>query len=472
MNVGSSLGNNLLSGGTGNDSFNVSVASLFYYSSPKLVTQTLDGGKGDDYLSVDYSNYSSITEGITTSFNATTKIGSITAGTNRVSYKNIERLDILGTRYDDLIVGTNGNDTFSRGDGGNDTLDGGKGEDLLFVDYSSVTEGMISTVNATAKVGSITAGTNRVSYKNIEQLNILGTGYDDLIVGSNGNDTLSGGYGGNDTLDGGLGDDLLSVGYYNAGIRMIFDTTTNIGSITVGTNLVSYKNIERLNISGTDYDDLIMGSNGNDTIARFSGGNDTIDGGLGDDLLSVGYSPYPGIVTEGITTNFDTTNNIGSITTGTNLVSYKNIEQLNISGTQYDDLIVGSNGNDTLSGGDNGNDTIIGGAGNDYLDTRSSTSLGNNLLSGGDGNDFLSAYNTYGNNILNGGDGDDFFNFVIDPSDLVTQTVDGGTGDDTLSCIYYTTEGITTSFNTTTNIGSITQGTNQPGLTQLAQCDR
>ena len=317
---------------------------------------------------------------------------------------------------------------------------------------------MTSTINATAKIGSITAGTNRVSYKNIEQLNISGTGYDDLIVGSNGNDTLNGGYGGNDTLDGGLGDDLLYVGNY-ARITMTFDTTTNIGSITVGTNLVSYKNIERLNISDTEYDDLIVGSNGNDTIARFGGGNDTIDGDLGDDLLSVGYNSYPGIVTEGITTNFDTINNIGSITTGTNRVSYKNIEQLNISGTQYDDLIVGSNGNDTLSGDDNGNDTIIGGAGNDYLDT--SNSLGNKLLSGGDGNDYLYAPNTYGNNILNGGDGDDYFHFFIIPSDSVTQTVDGGTGDDTLSCIYYTTEGITTNFDTTTNIGSITQGSNQ-----------
>jgi Ca2+-binding RTX toxin-like protein len=70
-------------------------------------------------------------------------------------------------------------------------------------------------------------------------------------------------------------------------------------------------------------------------------------------------------ITEGITTNFDTTTNIGSITQGSNQLNYKFIEQLYISGTADDDKIVGSNGNDTLSGGDGGNDILTGGNGND-----------------------------------------------------------------------------------------------------------
>ncbi|MHC5732800.1 MAG: calcium-binding protein, partial [Nostoc sp.] len=78
------------------------------------MTQTVDGGKGDDVLSVDYSNAAG---GITTTFNATTNIGEITAGKNRVSYKNIEGLNILGTAYNDNIVGNSGNDTLSGGYG-------------------------------------------------------------------------------------------------------------------------------------------------------------------------------------------------------------------------------------------------------------------------------------------------------------------------------------------------------------------
>ncbi|MBW4425047.1 MAG: calcium-binding protein [Nostoc desertorum CM1-VF14] len=93
-------------------------------------------------------------------------------------------------------------------------------------------------------------------------------------------------------------------------------------------------------------------------------GNDNIDGGTGDDLLS--YNPIftDNNLTEGITSTFDATTNIGSITAGTNRVSYKNIEKLDISGTYYDDLIVGSNGNDILTG-INGNDSLYGGAGTD-----------------------------------------------------------------------------------------------------------
>ncbi|MEH1835587.1 MAG: calcium-binding protein [Nostoc sp.] len=405
LDVSDSTGNNLFSGGdgndtiyggNGNDTIDGGTGNDTIYGG---INDTINGGTGDDLLSLRYSSFVfSRSKGITSTFNATTNIGSITDGTNRISYKNIKRLDILDTQYDDLIVGSNGNDTLTVGDGGNDTIDGGTGDDLLsFENYYNSTKGITSTFNATTNIGSITDGTNRVSYKNIEQLNILGTKYDDNIVGSNGNDTLTVGDGGNDTIDGGTGDDLLSFeNYYNStkGITSTFNATTNIGSITDGTNRVSYKNIERLDILGTKYDDNIVGSNGNDTLSTGSG-NDTIDGGTGDDLLSVDYSE----ATKGITSTFNATTNIGSITDGTNRVSYKNIEQLNISGTKYDDLIVGSNGNDTLSGGyrrNDDNDSLIGGYGNDSL-------------IGGSGNDTL--IGGYGNDSLIGGSGTDTFAF-------------------------------------------------------------
>ncbi|MEH2012901.1 calcium-binding protein [Nostoc sp.] len=163
-------------------------------------------------LSIDYSN---ATGGITTTFNATTNIGSITAGTSRVSYKNIEELNILGTVYNDLIVGNSGNDTLSTGTGGNDTIDGGKGDDVLSVNYGySDTRGITTTFNATTNIGLITEGTSRVSYKNIERLNISGGGNNDNIVGNSGNDSLFGGSG-NDTIIGGAGNDILTGGNGN-----------------------------------------------------------------------------------------------------------------------------------------------------------------------------------------------------------------------------------------------------------------
>ncbi|MFN6476880.1 calcium-binding protein [Nostoc sp. DedQUE07] len=420
LDASGSTGDNLLSGGDGNDAFYLSFLSEYNDPSDSdLVTQTVDGGKGNDVLSVNFGNP---TAGITTTFNATTNIGSITMGTYSVSYKNIERLNISGSEYnfsgsqsDDNIVGSNGNDTLSGSNGGKDTIDGGKGDDLLSIDYSYyATGGITTTFNASTKVGLITAGTNSVSYKNIEQLNISGSQYDDNIVGNDGDDTLSTNGSGNDTIDGGKGDDVLSGNYRFAskGITTTFNASTNIGLITAGTNTVSYKNIERLNISGTEYDDNIVGNDGNDTLSGsnddYNGGNsgnDTIDGGKGDDLYSVNLN----FSTGGITTTYNASTNIGSITAGTDGVSYKNIERLNISGTEYDDNIVGSNGNDTLYGnrGNGDNDTIIGGAGNDSLSA--GVYSGNNLLSGDDGNDILTGGE--GSDSLYGGASTDTFVF-------------------------------------------------------------
>ncbi|MBN3949515.1 MAG: calcium-binding protein [Nostoc sp. NMS7] len=229
-----SSGNNLLSGGDGNDSFYLSPPG--YFAPSNLVTQTVDGGKGDDLLSVDYTY---ATGRIISTFNPTTNIGEIKAGMYRVSYKNIEGLNISGTAYDDNIVGSNGNDTLSGG-GGKDTIDGGKGDDVLSIDYTYATGGIISTFNPTTNIGEITAGKNRVSYQNIEGLNISGTAYNDNIVGSNGNDTLYGGNSndiltggngndiltggnGNDTLYGGAGTDTFAFNSFNEGVDRLYD---------------------------------------------------------------------------------------------------------------------------------------------------------------------------------------------------------------------------------------------------------
>ncbi|MEH2396291.1 beta strand repeat-containing protein [Nostoc sp.] len=445
----SPLGKKLLSGGDGNDYLSTSgidgYRSEVYFSSSG--NNTLNGGAGNDTLRAEYStgnnllsgdegnDYLSISGYLIEYFNG--EIFDASSGNNTLN--GGAGNDTLRAEYstgNNLLSGGDGNDSFYVNAKSSDTapsnlvtqtVDGGKGDDLLRVDYSNATGGITTTFNSTTNIGSITAGISRVSYKNIERLNISGTAYDDNIVGSNSNDTLSGGVSGKDTIDGGKGDDLLFVDYTNATGRITttFNATTNIGSITAGTNLVSYKNIEELNILGTAYDDNIVGNNGNDTLSPGSGGKDTIDGGKGDDVLYVDYTGATG----GITTTFNPTTNIGSIMAGTNLVSYKNIEQLNITGTGYSDFIVGSNGNDTIKGisYDSGNDTIIGGAGNDSLSA--SSSKGNNTLNGSAGDDHLDIGSSSGDNFLDGGDGNDTLS-AIDASGK--NTLKGGNGNDIL----------------------------------------
>ncbi|MCC5667339.1 hypothetical protein LC653_26530 [Nostoc sp. CHAB 5784] len=292
-----STGNNLLSGGDGNDSLYLSTSSPDTVRS-YLVTQTVDGGQADDLLSVDYSN---ATGGITTTFNATTNIGSMTAGKYKVSYKNIERLNISGTDYDDLIVGSNGNDTLSTGGGnlistsngdvlstggsGKDTIDGGNGDDLLSVDYrSNATAGITSTFNASTNIGSIMAGMNQVSYKNIERLNISGTNYDDLIVGSNNNDTLSGGSDGNDTLYGGAGSDIFAFNYYYSFYESVaslydFDATNELIQISAYKfTYVFYDSGLRLSPGSLSASQFTFGTSATTIAQRFI--YDNVTGGL------------------------------------------------------------------------------------------------------------------------------------------------------------------------------------------------
>jgi Ca2+-binding RTX toxin-like protein len=192
-----SSGNNLLNGGDDNDSFYLSSTD----SAPSsLVTQTVDGGKGDDLLSVDYTLARG---GITTTINATTNIREITAGAYRVSYNNIERLNISGTAYNDLIVGSDSNDTLSTGDGGNDTIDGGTGDDTLNGD-GSIGDNLLSGGDGNDYISGSTA-----SGKN-------------TLIGGNGNDYLIGGND-NDSLIGGDGTDTFAFNSYNGGIDTIYD---------------------------------------------------------------------------------------------------------------------------------------------------------------------------------------------------------------------------------------------------------
>ncbi|QMS88361.1 calcium-binding protein [Nostoc edaphicum CCNP1411] len=154
LDASGSIGNNLLFGGDGNDSIYTTTASpslLFNFSS--LVTQTVNGGTGDDFLSVDYRN---ATEGITSTFDATTNTGTITVGTSSVSFNNIERLKVLGTAYDDNIVGSNGNDRLS-GNYGNDTLYGGDGTDTFAFNSSNEGIDTISDFNATYELIQVSA---------------------------------------------------------------------------------------------------------------------------------------------------------------------------------------------------------------------------------------------------------------------------------------------------------------------------
>lgn len=261
------------------------------------------------------------------------------------------------------ITGTNGNDIlFFSGDTGHltTTLVNAYSGESVFIDddfniNNSTYEGLagIDTLFMT-NVGDalfITDGVGTQTMANIERI-IAGDG-GDVIVLSHGTITL-----GNIFIDGGRADDVLWGNAGNDSIRG-FDGNDNI--------------------DGGPGNDILLGQNDNDIISGGSG-NDSIDGGAGVDTAS--YAGMPGAATVNLLTGVALDGNGGTDTlTG--------IE--NVTGTSFNDIIIGNAISNVLNGGAGddllvggiGNDTLIGGAGIDTADYSAATgSVVANLASG------------------------------------------------------------------------------------------
>ena len=123
---------------------------------------------------------------------------------------------------------------------------------------------------------------------------------------------------------------------------------------------------------GKEDDDILLGEGGNDQLYGEEG-NDILDGGIGKDLLDGGLGADTidggaGIDTidfrnaaSGIAVSLATSTGSGGEATGDTIT---NVE--NITGSEYNDTLVGDSGRNRLDGRD-GNDTLIGGAGKDTL---------------------------------------------------------------------------------------------------------
>ena len=270
----------------------------------------------------------------------------------------------------DLVVGGLGSDQLFGGDdndqivGGNysldaddsaDTIDGGGGHDLILGD-----SGTTNPLNTSSPVGgndTIQGGLGNDTVYAMAGNDFVGGGMgNDVLVLGAGNDVANGDSG-DDSLTGGSGDDLLAG---SAGIDQLF---------------------------GNDGADFLIGGNyaaAGDALAETS--PDTLDGGSGRDILLgdswSAASPYD----QGTAGGNDT-----------------------LLGGDGDDLLAGQAGNDKIQAGagddvvlaGDGKDNVRGDAGNDELNG----GPGDDIVRGGDGNDKL--LGSLGNDILLGDSGDD-----------------------------------------------------------------
>ncbi len=228
---------------------------------------------------------------------------------------------------DDRLEGGFGNDGLY-GEAGDDVLIGGRGDDLLDGGAGIDTA---SYVNAPGRVAvflnhapaDLGGGEGVDSFVSIE--NVIGTAFNDRLVGDGAGNRLDGGFGddvliglaGHDTLLGGMGADVLD---------------------------------------GLGGDDFLDGGPGGDRLFGL-GGNDTLLGGAGDDWIEGGLGHD---ILDGQDGNDDISASFGSD------ILRGGPGDDDLRGDGADDLIEGGPGNDRLVGG-NGPDRLEGGPGNDVL---------------------------------------------------------------------------------------------------------
>ncbi|EGF33000.1 putative hemolysin-adenlyate cyclase protein [Oxalobacteraceae bacterium IMCC9480] len=353
----------------------------------------LIGGGGINTL-----DYSASSAGVTINLQSMTATGGDATGDVISGFQNV-----IGSAFDDVMVASAVANNFV----------GGLGNDTI----SYATSSRSVTINLdTQTVTGVTGGaiylTDGDTFSGVE--NAIGGNGNDKLTGSSGDNFLSGGLlgddlkgmDGNDTLDGGADGDSLDGGngidtatYASSGAGVTVDlrlagTTQTATGDTLGDILVSIENL-----TGSAYNDILIGDSGNNVLTGGSGndtltgngGNDTLDGGAGIDTASYTASAQ-GVTVDLtlLTPQVSSGDASGDVLTGIENVFGSATGSNLLTGDGAANLLVGGAGNDTINGG-GGDDTINAGAGIDVLDGGS----GNNTLS-------YASYDTAANLVING----------------------------------------------------------------------
>jgi len=346
---------------------------------------TLVGGAGNDTFVVNSSSDVVQDTSITASNTLQSSVSATLAA-------NVNTLVLTGTSN---LTGTSigANDTLVS-NAGVDTLVGGAGNDVFVVNNAADV-----ILNATAN-DTIESSVNFTLPSNVNNLiligsgNISGTGNanSDILSAGAGTDTLIAGVG-VATLNGGTGNDTFVV---NSGFDIVQDSTTTTSNTIVSS--VSYTlptNVDALTLTGSaalsatgnaDAANVLTANSGNDILIGTAFSN-TINGGLGSDMIEAGPEVNVIYAGNGGTTSQPTY--VYGNASGTNITT-----QSTIFGGSGTDVLYGGPGSDVIYGG-TGTDSIYGGTGFDSLYGTAGSNVidslgGFDLLVGGSGAETLS----------------------------------------------------------------------------------
>jgi len=220
---------------------------------------------------------------------------------------------------------------------------------------------------------------------------LFGHAGNDLLQGNGGDDFLQGGLG-VDNLQGGAGFDTADYSDSHGQPAAVKGIQINLGAGTVNDwqgNNDTVNSIER--VIGTQFNDTMIGTVANETFIGLEG-NDGFAGNAGIDTVDYSLDQKFG-ATVGVTVNLTT--NTGTDSFGATDL-YSGIE--NVTGTNFDDTITGSNvinvlrgldGKDTIDGVSGGFDVMAGGKGDDTYIYSNNAQTVDELQDSGDGVDLV-----------------------------------------------------------------------------------
>ncbi|MGA1830878.1 beta strand repeat-containing protein [Rhizobium wenxiniae] len=389
---------NRLEGGTGNDTFRTGTGGI----AASGVYEYVIGGDGVD--TIDYSTSTSAVAAIV--FNAQSGTLPVSQGGEADGDILLLVENIIGSMFGDqlrgsevanLLSGLDGNDNL-QGLGGADTLIGGAGIDTA--SYSLSTAGVTVTLADSGNGTGVGGDAQGDLLSTIE--NLIGSTFDDILIGNSATNRLEGGAG-NDTFRTGLGGSVASsvqevviggdgvdtIDYSastGAVYARLFSSTTGVGfsqgGHADGDVLAQMENAIGSNfndrLEGTEFANSLSGGLGDDLLIGFAGA-DTLIGGGGVDMAD--YTASTAAVNVQLHATA-TTQAVGGHAEGDLLNGIESV-----TGSAFNDLLVGSTGANKLISG-TGNDTLLGGSGNDILSaTGTSAASGQKQLFGDGVND-------------------------------------------------------------------------------------
>ncbi|SDQ14427.1 calcium-binding protein [Pseudovibrio sp. Tun.PSC04-5.I4] len=229
---------------------------------------------------------------------------------------------------------------------------------------------------------------SKIDFFSHGRIKYYGTDGDDIIKGGAHGEEFYGGAGA-DHIDGSAGSDTANYAHSSSAVSINMGTNVLVGGAAEGDKLV---NVE--NVVGSQFDDTIIGDDGNnalyalngtdhlegrggnDTLNAYGNGADYLDGGAGVDAVRYRWSQ------SAVTVNLiDQTKNAGDAA-GDTYISIENI----VGSDVYGDHLTGDAGNNRIWG-EGGDDTLVGGAGEDQL-------------YGGDGSDTFAFNRNFGKDVI------------------------------------------------------------------------